>query len=301
MKKNSLPAALAILLLVSAPAWCYDLLEYFPMTQGSYWIYDDIEYGMVTHQDADVIDGTEAVHGTTAVRGLSYGSNYSLSTPEEIYLFSNDAANIYLHGFHRLVYWDDEPTGFWDISPPLAIPRHLNIGQSSTSSYTITLSNGYRVSMSSTITLLGIETVTVPAGTFADCLKLRMVDSDGETEYMWWAKGIGEVMCQDGPHEFDKLASYYIAGSAPAAPSLSLSVTDTEVSLSWNKVTNAISYILYYAPYPNAEYISSLPLASGDVEISFDLWSGAAFYVAVAACSNSACSSYSNIEYFVLP
>jgi hypothetical protein len=37
------------------------------------------------------------------------------------------------------------------------------------------------------------ETVTVPAGTFTDCLRIKEILDDGSIEYKWYAKGIGAV------------------------------------------------------------------------------------------------------------
>ncbi len=37
------------------------------------------------------------------------------------------------------------------------------------------------------------ETVTVPAGTFSDCLRVKEMLADGTIEYKWYAKGIGAV------------------------------------------------------------------------------------------------------------
>jgi hypothetical protein len=35
------------------------------------------------------------------------------------------------------------------------------------------------------------ETMTVPAGTFQNCLKVREALSDGSVEYKYFAKGVG--------------------------------------------------------------------------------------------------------------
>jgi hypothetical protein len=37
------------------------------------------------------------------------------------------------------------------------------------------------------------ETVTVPAGTYRNCLKIKEILSDGDTEYKYYAPGIGCV------------------------------------------------------------------------------------------------------------
>lgn len=47
------------------------------------------------------------------------------------------------------------------------------------------------------------ETVTVPAGTFANCLKVKEKLADGATEYKYYAKGVGVV--REVPHDGDEL------------------------------------------------------------------------------------------------
>ena len=44
------------------------------------------------------------------------------------------------------------------------------------------------------------ETVTTPAGTFHDCVKVRERLADGKTEYKYYAKGVGVVMEQTPPN-----------------------------------------------------------------------------------------------------
>jgi len=51
------------------------------------------------------------------------------------------------------------------------------------------------------------ETVTVPAGTFKDCVKIKEVASDGTMEYKFYAPGIGCVM-EDDPEGELRLKSH---------------------------------------------------------------------------------------------
>ena len=44
------------------------------------------------------------------------------------------------------------------------------------------------------------ETVTTPAGTFRDCVKVRERLADGKTEYKYYAKGVGVVLEQTPPN-----------------------------------------------------------------------------------------------------
>ena len=82
------------------------------------------------------------------------------------------------------------------------------------------------------------------------------------------------------------------------APSLHLKVTGTKVSLSWTPVIGANGYSLYYAPL-DVSYTDQIDL--GDrTGISFDLWEGAKYYVAILAYDESGVVEISNIEYFTI-
>ena len=87
----------------------------------------------------------------------------------------------------------------------------------------------------------------------------------------------------------------------PTEPILTLTTSGTSVTASWSSVANAIGYTLFYAPYPYTG-----PDSIGSVEMgtktgaSFNLWGGAAFYVAVQAYNGFGNSGYSNIEYFII-
>ena len=63
------------------------------------------------------------------------------------------------------------------------------------------------------------ETVTVPAGTYRDCLKIKETLADGSTEYKYYAKGIGCV--REVPAEGDILLKSHTTVSASKAASSS--------------------------------------------------------------------------------
>ena len=85
----------------------------------------------------------------------------------------------------------------------------------------------------------------------------------------------------------------------PDAPSFTVTTQDLSVTLSWNSVSGADGYTLFYAPYPDADTIYSADMGT-ETTISFSLWNGAAFYVAVQAYNSDGNSGFSNIEYFIV-
>ena len=84
------------------------------------------------------------------------------------------------------------------------------------------------------------------------------------------------------------------------SPRLEVRTTGKRVVLSWNSVSDANGYELYYAPFPKGDYVG-IDVGNQTI-LSGDLWEGASFHVAVKAynSSHSCISKFSNIEYFVV-
>jgi formylglycine-generating enzyme required for sulfatase activity len=89
--------------------------------------------------------------------------------------------------------------------------------------------------------------------------------------------------------------------SLPTAPDLSVTEKGLNVELSWNTVANANGYNLAYAPHPytGPETIGNVDMGN-ETSASFELWKGAAFYVAMQAYNGAGSSPFSNIELFIL-
>jgi|LGOV01.1.fsa_nt_gb hypothetical protein len=99
-----------------------------------------------------------------------------------------------------------------------------------------------------------------------------------------------EPETQDGPIGAEEI---------PLEPVLDISTSGMNVTASWNSISNATRYTLFYAPYPDASYIGSVDMGN-QTSVSVDLWEGAAFYVAVQAYNSAGNSDYSNITSFVI-
>jgi len=83
----------------------------------------------------------------------------------------------------------------------------------------------------------------------------------------------------------------------PVAPQLNVNSNGVNVSLSWSESENTDEYILYYASYPyqGADTIGQISMGN-HLTFSTQLWSGAAFYIAIVAKNSAGSSEYSNIE-----
>jgi hypothetical protein len=87
----------------------------------------------------------------------------------------------------------------------------------------------------------------------------------------------------------------------PSKPTLTLSISGTWLSLSWSSLANADGYTFFYAPYPyeGPQTIGSLDMGT-QTSATFNLWVGAAYYVAMEAYNSFGGSGFSNIEYFAI-
>lgn len=89
------------------------------------------------------------------------------------------------------------------------------------------------------------------------------------------------------------------AHETPTMTLLDLNVDGNLVTASWNPVNNITGYRLNYAPYPEAQTISSIDMNSA-TSFSIELGTGFAFYVAITSYNMNCLSDYSNIEYFII-
>ena len=92
-----------------------------------------------------------------------------------------------------------------------------------------------------------------------------------------------------------------VNATPPTAPTLAVATTDLRVNISWDTVSGATGYTLFYAPYPYTvpETIGSIDMGT-QTGISVNLWEGAAFCVAVQAQNSAGSSDYSNIGFILI-
>ena len=87
--------------------------------------------------------------------------------------------------------------------------------------------------------------------------------------------------------------------AVPQAPTLTLTMEGSRVSISWTAVPDADGYTLLYAPYPDAVTIGQFDMGSQTRISTFEA-GGMAYYVAVQAYNHQGTSGLSNIESFGL-
>jgi hypothetical protein len=216
----------------------YYIAEYFPLAQGDTWTYRDTVDG---DSSTSTISGTETINGVVAAKRIDEDGDYELFTNSNglTYYKKYDADDLEGCGWSQSVF-----------TPPITIPAEVSIGAKYTSNFTTNYSNCRGESKTTTssmeFTVEGIEDVTVTAGTFKDCLKLKMKSNNmfsdegqiqsGE-ETTWLAKGVGEVKSVPTNGDPDELTSATVGGvSYPSTGGTCINVAGI-----WNITENLIN------------------------------------------------------------
>ena len=158
-------------------AHAYNMADYWSLDAGDVWVFD---------RDMQVF--TSETHVFAKYTGRMY---VQARVIEHKAYFYQGPEGILMVGFYDAV--NNQFIDFSDMPIKLASAK-MNLGESITSSV---IFDGL---ITFTITLEGVENVTVPAGTFADTLRVNIFvnDTDGTTftVKVWLAKGVGTVKIQ---------------------------------------------------------------------------------------------------------
>jgi hypothetical protein len=176
-------------------AWCYLVMiifSYVPFSYGysmaDYWA---IKAGQVGIYDQEII----VVGPETKTFGPYSGREYLQADD-----YSGDQAFVYTGpaGVMVVGFYDSETSSYVDISAyPLVISKaQMNVGETISSTVPPGVFDPDYGSVF-TITLVQEESITVPAGTFSNSLKLKVYVQEGDgrtyTEYIWLVRDIGPV------------------------------------------------------------------------------------------------------------
>jgi hypothetical protein len=168
----------------------FTISEYMPLGQGDTWTYREED----NDSTVKTISGTEKINGVDAVKIIDEDGDYTLWTN------SNGLK------WYKEFDADDIPGCGWDqqlFNPPItASDPVVSIGSTYTSNTVLTkvdcTGSSGTASVSYGFSIEGIENVTVPAGTFNNCLRIKgILSMNGGAQTseftIWLAKGVGEV------------------------------------------------------------------------------------------------------------
>lgn len=180
--------------------------DYFPLNLGDTWTMREVERNITDEGeeidieiDTNTVFGTEKVKSVIAMKRGDENAWYDLMT-------NTDGVKLY-----KSYELDDDDGMLNEIietyNPPLVfLPAGLSVGTRGTFKSTVTHkeSRGFKATGKVTVEMVveGIEDVTVPAGTFRDCLRIKMwryliAKKVGHEESyegrLWLARNIGLV------------------------------------------------------------------------------------------------------------
>jgi len=160
----------------------YSTATHFPLAEGMSWEY--IENGTVT-VFKDVLVGLENVNGVDTFVIETNGGEVGFGQER----FTNDAAGL---EFHRAS--DAGGSGTF-VPPAVLLPDQLIVGQSIQSSGQVEIAPGFSFLYSTSSTVIGPATITVPAGTFDTVLVEVTISINGmpTTDRLYLADGVGVV------------------------------------------------------------------------------------------------------------
>jgi hypothetical protein len=168
----------------------FTMSEYLPLGQGDTWTYREEDDDLTVK----TISGTEKINGVDAAIMIDEDGDYDLWTNSNglMWYKEYDADDIPGCGWDQLIF--DPPIHASDpvvsVGSTYASNTVLTETDCTGSSATASVSYEFRID--------GIEDVTVPAGTFNNCLRIKgILTLNGGTQTseltIWLAKGVGEV------------------------------------------------------------------------------------------------------------
>jgi hypothetical protein len=167
-----------------------DLHNYYPVQSGYGWLYQETATSSQGTQDSIDIEIVHhvAYQGVTVSRMVEGGG---IDFPEELQhsfkdlVWDSDGLKLY-----RIVEKGSGPDEDLDLTfdpPELYFPASLELNQQ-------------RQTLFGTVTLKGVgESVTVPAGTFHDCIRISVLSEDGDcsASIYWLAPYVGIIKSQE--------------------------------------------------------------------------------------------------------
>lgn len=168
-------------LMFLSSSFAFQMADYWPIKAGNLWIFDN---------EIITCSSNTKKFGQYNARKMFFGSD-----------FCGDLCGNHLYfylgseGLLLVSTYDDGDSNDFSATPIKLFSAEMQIGQSVTSTIPATTLDPDQLTIIAT--LLGKETITVPAGTFTDTLVLDLfVDDSPTSEYrekLWLAKGVGPV------------------------------------------------------------------------------------------------------------
>ncbi len=218
---------------------------YYPVQTGATWLYQGPDSGSSTRVRMANTNYPLTLYNPTAYTQnvLDLDNDYGYLSGSTFVSTENwqDYQSI-VNGF--AMYGDDDPPDSVRF-PMTPFPVDISVGQSETRQGPAYDGAGNLLgNLSFTAQFIEITSVTVPAGTFPDCVHVRTtVTMGGSTQVSddWWALGVGKVMETNQNDGSLELVSYTLPVSPTVTPSVPTTATATPAQTAGTTVTPTLT------------------------------------------------------------
>ncbi|HUU53887.1 MAG TPA: S-layer homology domain-containing protein [Armatimonadota bacterium] len=227
----------------------FELARYRPLDVGSTWVYSGSD-----GESIDQVTGVDDVDGIEAAR-ISEGP--AIEEPDRMYFTIIDDAVAFVGEY------DSDSGSVTSFSPPIALPVSASVGDSGTESTQVYLDGIAQGTATFEWAVVGAGPLTVPAGTFENCVKLRIATGgpgeEPEPVYMWLALGVGVVKEDSRPFGdtwWRQLTSASVGGVEHPTAGRTFDITDyldLTVGNEWDYEIG-IGRLIGGTPYPYGGY-----------------------------------------------
>lgn len=221
MIKTWVTAALALLVVSTAMAQeqTYLLKDYMPQAVGSKWIMKTTGRQGETTNTIEVGEPKEIAAQqafpilTKNAQGELVRGTLESVTENAYYLFGA------IRGARNQQAPQAPTESLYD--PMVVFPAKMTVGQHATATTKVAMRD-QQAEVTMSLDLAAVESVTVPKGTFDDCLKLVYTSAFGEREMkrtVWYARGVGIVKSEQpgfGDNPTPRIAELLEIVAAPA-------------------------------------------------------------------------------------
>ena len=187
----------------------YNLLEYRgPLDAGTTWLYSGQDWDgldadtwmQVAPGSRDIICYTDGVSATAYTQTVGV-LNYSSGTLNSNGSFTvADAWDEFATTNLTLTHWGSDDDGeLIRVDGGINYGESLSVGQTNAVSVPVYVNSIYAGMMDASVSLIAVESVTVPAGTFSNCLHLGFAMNPGgewQTWEEWWSPEVGMIRMQ---------------------------------------------------------------------------------------------------------
>lgn len=229
------------------------LADYYPLPLGVEWVYTGSDAGGQPAKSIRRVDATDT--SVTLYTGRTPATSYSTNVVSEYNAYVNpttlvpyDEWTSYMAGGSRFGYFGDTGAGDLRLDRGAILPEYVMVGAAITNLADAYVGGTFVGSVSLVVDVMERTSITVPAGSFPDVLRVRIsIIADGNTRAHdeWWARSVGSVkeagVSGDGVLEQWELIQY----SLPLPPSLSIHLAGSVPVLGIGGTLNA-SYALEY-------------------------------------------------------